>query len=147
MSAILVVSLIEADPLTTFTRYVEGREGSGTLPSLTSYVFSKGGLVELPPTPSNSIITAQFEDLVGYYTIRWNKNDDEIRLETDRDYNQNIVRCKAVKNTVSLQANNKLSVVSGRTLSDFTMLAPMLKVSTSEWSNILIDLITTADTS
>ena len=97
----------------------------------TSFTFSEGGFVELSPTPpSNSIITAQSGDVVGYYTNRRGGNDDGIQLERNNDYNENIVWYKIEMD--SLRTNNKLLVGPGGTLTVSTRAVPMLKVSTSE---------------
>ena len=80
-------------PSPTVTRS-NGYEGCYSLVGenvFTSFTFSEGGFVQLSPTPpSNSIITAQSGDVVGYYTNSRNGNDDGIQLETDDDYNVNM---------------------------------------------------------
>ena len=97
----------------------------------TSISFSDGGFVQLSPTPpSNSIITAQSGDVVGYYTNSRDGDNQGIQLERDRDYNENIVWYKMERD--SLRTNNTLSVGSGGTLTVSTRAAPMLKVSKCE---------------
>ena len=97
----------------------------------TSFTFSEGGFVLLSPIPpSNSIITAQSGDVVGYYTNSQGGNDKGIQLERNNDYNENIVWYKMEMDSV--RTNNKLSVGSGGTLNVSTRAAPMLLISTSE---------------
>ena len=95
----------------------------------TSFTFSRGGFVQLSPSPP-SIITAQSGDVVGYYTNSRDGNNEGIQLERNNDYYQNIVWYKMEMD--SGRTNNNLSVGSGGTLTNSTRAAPMLKVSTSE---------------
>jgi len=98
-----------------------------------SFTFTKGGFVELSPTPpSNSIITAQTGDVVGYYTNSRDKDNQGIQVERNTEYAQNIIWYKELSNTCPLVANNMLSVGSGGMLSVSTKVAPALKVSTSK---------------
>ncbi len=58
----------------------------------TSFTFSDGGFVQLTPTPpSNSIITAQSGDVVGYYTNSRQGSNNGIQIEISEVYNQNII--------------------------------------------------------
>ena len=100
----------------------------------TSVTVSEGSFVQLSPTPP-SIITAQSGDVVGYYTNSRGGNDEGIQLERDNDYNENIVLYKMEMD--SLRTNNKLSVGPGGALTVSTRAAPMLKVSTSEFTLII----------
>ena len=91
----------------------------------TSISFSSGGTVQLSPTPP-SIITAQSGDVVGYYTNSRNGNDEGIQLETDDEYNVNIVWY----NSPNLDLYNLVSIGTNGLLPSSTSAAPMLKLST-----------------
>jgi len=111
-----------------------GYEGSYSLVGenvFTSITFSEGGFVELSPTPPSSFITAQSGDVIGYYTNSRDGNKDGIQLERGGDYDQNIVWYKDLGNT-GLIIDRRLSVGSGGMLTESTIAAPMLKISTSE---------------
>ena len=91
-------------------------------------------LIQLSPTPpSNSIITAQSGDVVGYYYINSGKNGKKrgIKLETDIHYDRNIVWYR-VDTSISLNTNSLISVGSRGTLISSTNAAPMLKISSSK---------------
>ena len=95
----------------------------------TSFTFSEGGIVQLSPTPpSNSIITAQSEDVVGYYTNSRDGDNQGIQLERDRDYTVNIIWY----NSPYLIPNNLVSVGPNGLLPSSSSAAPMLKVRTSK---------------
>ena len=97
----------------------------------TNFTFSEGGYVQLSPTPP-SIITAQSGDVVGYYTNSRDGDNQGIQLERDNDCNENIVWYKMEMDSV--RTNNKVLVGSGGTLKVSTRAAPILKVSTSEFT-------------
>ena len=84
----------------------------------TNIRFTQGSLVWLTPTPpSNSIITAQSGDVVGYYTNSRNKRG--IQLERDDYYERNIVWYQTIRNTdtsMTLNTTSFILVGSGGTL-------------------------------
>ena len=95
----------------------------------TSISFPDGGFVQLSPTPpSNSIITAQSGDVVGYYSNSRRGNNQGIQLERDRDYTVNIIWY----NSPNTSPNNLVSIGPNGLLPSLTSAAPMLKVSTSK---------------
>ena len=95
----------------------------------TSFTFTEGGFIQLFPTPpSNSIITAQSGDVVGYYTNSRSGNNEGIQLERDSDYTVNIIWY----NSPNLSPNNLVSVGPNGLLPSSTSAAPMLKVTTSK---------------
>ena len=96
-----------------------------------SLSFSRGGLVQLTPTPPlNTVITAQSGDVVGYYT---NSRDDGIQLERSNDYNQNIIWYHTGD---LLFGNNECQFPVGnrsdRSLRSSTNAAPMLSIGDSK---------------
>ena len=99
----------------------------------TSISLSDGDFVQLSPIPpSNSIITAQSGDVVGYYTNSRNGNNEGIQLEQASVYNQNIVWYDDVMSIGSLLVDNKISVGSGGSgggLTVSTSAAPVLKIT------------------
>ena len=102
----------------------------------TSFTFSEGGFVQLTPTPpSNSIITAQSGDVVGYYTNSRQGSDNGIQLERDRDYNQNLIwYLNLPGGSLTSSGDNACPYPIGdeRYLSSSTGAAPMLKISSSK---------------
>ncbi len=102
----------------------------------TSFTFSEGGFVQLTPTPpSNSIITAQSGDVVGYYTNSRQGPNNGIQLERDQDYNQNMIWYLSLEDgSLTSNGNNACPypIGAGRYLSSSTGAAPMLKISSSK---------------
>ena len=95
-------------------------------------VFPRGGFVYLSPTPpSNSIITAQSGDVVGYYTYSRNGINQGIQLEIDIAFAENKVWYRSFRSTGPLSVDT-LSAGSEGMLDLSIRAAPMLRINTSE---------------
>ena len=98
----------------------------------TSITFSDGGLVQLSPTPpSNTFITAQSGDVVGYYTNSREGHNEGIQLERNSNYSMNIVWFSNLGRRPVLPLRNKRcrfsrGSVSTGVLRSSTNVAPML---------------------
>ena len=101
----------------------------------TSFTFSDGGFVQLTPTPpSNSIITAQSGDVVGYYTNNRQGPNNGIQLERNSDYTENMIWYFSLAGSLISSGDNACPypIGPGRLLSSATGAAPMLKISSSK---------------
>ena len=109
----------------------------------TSITFSDGGLMQLSPTPlSNTFITAQSGDVVGYYTNSHEGRNEGIQLERHSNYSMNIVWFSNLGRRPVLPLRNKTfrfsrGSVSTGVLRSSTNVAPMLRISTSRCNGSL----------
>ncbi len=99
--------------------------------------FTRDGLVQLIPTPpSNSIITAQPGDVVGYYTNhRWTSNSG-IQLERNSDFTENMIWYRSLADgSLTSSGNNACPypVGTGRYLSSSAVAAPMLRINSGKF--------------
>ena len=107
--------------------------GCYSLVGQNNFKFSRGGLVQLTPTPPlNTVITAQSGDVVGYYT-NGHGSDVGIQLERSNDYNQNIIWYHTGVllfgiNECQFPVGNR----SDRSLRSSTNAAPMLSIGYSK---------------
>ena len=101
----------------------------------TSVILLQSGLVQLTPTPpTNTIITAQSRDVLGYYTKKNGGNPNEgIQLERLNNYNNNIIWWYRSENhPCGNECSLQVGTESDRVLRSSTGAAPMLKISTSK---------------
>ena len=111
-----------------------------------NFLFTEHGLVQLTPTPPlNTLIIAQSEDVVGYYTnsrgglkngVRGNGVNEGIQLENGNSYNQNIIWYHDLGTGPLVIWNNEcpypVGSESNKSLRSYTNAAPMLNISTSK---------------
>ena len=95
-------------------------------------MFPPGGLIQLSPKPpSNSIITAQSGDVVGYCTKSQSGVNEGIQLGRGVNYTVNRVWYRDFRNISSLMSDI-ISIGSEGILNFSLLAAPMLRIYTSK---------------
>lgn len=108
----------------------------------TRFQFLEGGFVRLYPNADN-IITAKSGDVVGYYTRSRENNNEGIQLNRERDYSENVVWYQSGNRPVDTSGECPLPVGTGsdQILRSSTNAAPMLRIETSEWLKLYLNIL------